>query len=99
MGNIMKIKNYTSQFIAMLTLVFLVSGFQLSSETTISGLLTNESEIIANEAYAGPCGRAGCDGEPLYCKPVVVLSIGSIDMIKHCKGTPPEKQDEDIQSI
>ena len=95
----MKIKNYTSQIIAMLTLVFLVSGFQLSSGTTISGFITSESDIITNEAYAGPCGRAGCDGEPVYCKPVVVLSIGSIEMIKHCKGTPPEKQNEEIQSI
>ena len=95
----MKLKTYLNNLIAIVALITLVGGFQISSDTTISSLIKSETELIENEAYAGPCGRAGCDGEPVYCKPVVVLSIGSIEMIKHCKGTPPQKQNEEIESI
>jgi uncharacterized low-complexity protein len=88
---IMRIKTYISNAIAVFTLIALVSGFQFSTEksTTASENLTSiESVLGIEDAYAGPCGRAGCDGEPTYCTAVTVLNIGSIQIIKHCQGTP-----------
>lgn len=88
----MKFKTFLNNLIAIFAILALAGGFQISSENIVTDLVTTESEIVMNEAYAGPCGRAGCDGQPTYCEPVVVFNIGSIEVIKHCKGTPPEEE-------
>ncbi|MFP8488533.1 hypothetical protein ACKGJO_05475 [Gracilimonas sp. Q87] len=81
----MKIKNYTSQIIAMLTLVFLVSGFQLKS--TDSETRSLENIVGIEEAYAGPCGDAGCDGSPGYCGTTTVVKVLGWRITKDCVGS------------
>ena len=56
-------------------------------------MTTFESTIGIEEAYAGPCGRRGCDGQPVYCASYVVFELGGIQIIRHCDG---EKEEEEI---
>ena len=66
----MKIKNYINKIVAIAMVVALVSGFQFNnSEGTMTSL---ESMIGIEEAYAGPCARAGCIGGPDLCMTVEV---------------------------
>ncbi len=88
----MKIKNYINQFVAILTVVTLVSGFQIS---TNDGMVnTFESVIGIEEAYAGPCGRRGCVGKVGYCTTYVILEIGGVQMVRHCDGDKKSDVDE-----
>jgi len=82
----MKIKSFISNIVAALTLVALVSGFQVQS--TEAGVLSLEKAVGIEEAYAGPCGSAGCDGLDMYCTSVTVFHIGDIQILKDCDGTP-----------
>lgn len=80
----MKIKQYVNKLVAIAAVVALVSGFQFSNaEGTMSTL---ESTIGIEKAYAGPCGRRGCDGSNAYCDTYSVLEIGGIHIVRHCDG-------------
>ncbi len=80
----MKIKNYINQFVAILTVVTLVSGFQIS---TNDGMVsTIESAIGIEEAYAGPCGRRGCSGTEGFCTAYAVVEVGAFKMMRYCEG-------------
>ncbi|MEX0722965.1 MAG: hypothetical protein WD053_03765 [Gracilimonas sp.] len=69
----------------MITLVALVSGFQIqSSETEVISL---EKVIGIEEAYAGPCGDAGCDGNPGYCGTTTVVKVLGWRVTKDCVGS------------
>lgn len=86
----MKIKNYINKIVAIAAVVALVSGFQL--ENTEGAMATFESTIGIEEAYAGPCGNRGCDGQPVYCATYVVFEIGGIQVMRHCDGEKKEKE-------
>lgn len=91
----MKFKTYINNIIAVITLLALVGGFQISTENsdaTSNNLTTVESMLGVNEANAGPCGAAGCDGADMYCTSVTVLHIGDWQMKKDCDGNPPEEE-------
>jgi len=87
----MKIKNYINKIVAIVTLVALVSGFQYKN--TEGTMRTLESTIEIEEAYAGPCGRRGCDGKISDCDGTAytVFAVGNIEITRYCTG---EKQDE-----
>ncbi len=88
----MRIKNYINQFVAILTFVTLVSGFQIS---TNDGMVnTIESAIGIEEAYAGPCGNKGCTGKEGFCTSYVVLEIGGIQVVRYCSGIKRNDDDE-----
>ena len=81
----MKIKQYINKLVAIAAVVALVSGVQFSNaEGTMATL---ESAIGIEEAYAGPCGDAGCDGKPGYCGTVTVIKIFKFRMTKDCTGS------------
>ncbi|MTI88325.1 MAG: hypothetical protein FH748_10185 [Balneolaceae bacterium] len=80
----MSIKKYINNFVAILAVVTLVSGFQISDSQGIVQSL--ETTIGVEEAYAGPCGRRGCDGTAVYCTSYVVLEIGNTRWIRDCEG-------------
>ena len=85
----MKIKTYITNIVAIITLVVLVSGFQFNS---IDKQINTADQIFGiEEAYAGPCGAAGCDGADMYCTSATVIHIGAWKMEKDCKGNPPEQ--------
>lgn len=88
----MKIKTYISNVVAALTLVALVSGFQVKSAEV--EVLSTEKGIGIEEAYAGPCERRGCDGEPVYCTSYYIVEIGNGGIIRHCEGTPLEEDEQ-----
>ncbi|MFD2532444.1 hypothetical protein ACFSVN_08310 [Gracilimonas halophila] len=87
----MKLKAYITNIVAILSLVILVSGFQIqlseSDDISLEGIVGMET------AYAGPCGAAGCDGADMYCTSVTVVHIGNWQMKKDCKGNPPEEKE------
>ncbi len=84
----MKIKNYINQFVAILTVVTLVSGFQIS---TNDGMVnTFESVIGIEEAYAGPCNDNGCIGGDDDCMTVRIL-WGAFE--RTCQTTVRENND------
>jgi hypothetical protein len=81
----MKIKNYINKIVAIAAVVALVSGFQL--ENTEGVMATFESTIGLEEAYAGPCGAAGCEGKTGYCgKEVTVVKVLDWELKKECHG-------------
>ncbi len=81
----MKIKNYINKVVAIAAVVALVSGFQLgNAEGTMTTL---ESTVGIEEAYAGPCGDAGCDGKPGYCGTVTVIKVFKWRATKDCTGS------------
>lgn len=56
---------------------------------------SNAMEISAHveEAYAGPCGRRGCEGNSGDCGEAhTVLEIGGIEITRHCKGSKASQQ-------
>lgn len=61
----MKIKNYLNKIVAIVAVVALVSGFQLNNAE--GKMISLDSAIGIEEAYAGPCGREGCVGGPDLC--------------------------------
>ncbi|MEP1152308.1 MAG: hypothetical protein ABJH08_11325 [Balneola sp.] len=80
----MNIKHYINKFVAILALATLVSGFQFNNA---QGAMVNlESAVGIEEAYAGPCGNRGCDGQPVYCDSYVVFEVGGVQVIRHCNG-------------
>lgn len=73
----------------------LVGGFQITSSN--NNQLSTEAFSLdmafgIEEAYAGPCGAAGCDGADMYCTSATVIHIGNWEVSKDCKGNPPEKE-------
>lgn len=93
----MKIKTWLNNIIAVIAVLTLVGGFQVN--TSADGQLEStavsiESVINVEEAYAGPCGRRGCDGQPVYCTSYVVMEIGGIQVIRHCKGKKTQVSEE-----
>jgi hypothetical protein len=92
----MKFKIYITNIIAALTLVVLVSGFQIqfseSDDASIEGIVGIET------AYAGPCGAAGCVGKTGYCgKEVTVIKILDWELDKECHGEDKSDGTEPIQ--
>lgn len=81
----MKIKQYLNKIVAIAAVVTLVSGFQIS--TADGSMATLESTIGIEEAYAGPCGDAGCDGKPGYCGTVTIIKIFKFRATKDCTGS------------
>ncbi|MFY0685022.1 MAG: hypothetical protein JXR20_10755 [Balneola sp.] len=80
----MNIKHYINKFVAILALATLVSGFQFNNA---QGAMVNlESAVGIEEAYAGPCGRRGCDGSAAYCDSYTVFEVGGIVVERHCDG-------------
>lgn len=93
----MKIKTYVSNTLAVCTLVALLSGFQISSPDSVTNNLTSmESMLGVKNAYAGPCGDAGCDGNPGYCGTTTVIKVFGLKLDKDCvgseKGDFPDKK-------
>jgi|GEM_PF-777456 hypothetical protein len=85
----MKIKTWLNNIIAIVAVVTLVGGFQVNSATNsqlTSAAVSIETAIGVEEAYAGPCGRRGCDGQPVYCTSYTVFEVGGVQVIRHCKG-------------
>ncbi|HBQ60830.1 MAG TPA: hypothetical protein DD671_14730 [Balneolaceae bacterium] len=65
----MKIKEKISSVIAILTLMVLVSGFQIDNKVQGSNLsLVNDQTV-----YAGPCNDNGCVGGTDMCMVVEIL--------------------------
>jgi len=80
----MKIKQYFNRIVAIATFATLVSGVQF---TNTDGTMTNfDSTFGIEEAYAGPCGDAGCDGKPGYCGTVTVVKVFKFRITKDCTG-------------
>lgn len=81
----MKIKTYISNAIAIFTLIMLVGGFQFNNVNT--EVNTTDKLLGVEEAYAGPCGSAGCVGKTGYCgKEVTVVKILDWELDKECYG-------------
>lgn len=80
----MKIKQFLNKIVAIAAVFALVSGFQFN--TAEGSMATLESAIGMEEAYAGPCGRRGCDGSNVYCDSYTILEIGGVHIIRHCDG-------------
>lgn len=97
----MKVKTYINNIIAVVTLVVLVSGFQISAENsdaTSNNLTSVESILGVKEAYAGPCGDAGCVGKTGYCgKEVTVVKILNWELDKECHGEDKSDGTEPVQ--
>jgi hypothetical protein len=83
----MKVKNYINKIVAVAAVVALVSGFQLNNAE--GGMTTLESTIGIEEAYAGPCGRRGCEGRISDCDGTSynVLVLGNLEIKRFCTGT------------
>ncbi len=49
---------------------------------------TIESAIGIEEAYAGPCGRRGCEGRVGDCDGTsyTIFAIGDLEIYRYCKG-------------
>ena len=81
----MKIKQYINKLVAITAVFALVSGFQFSNAE--GAMATLESTIGIEEAYAGPCGDAGCVGSTGYCGiEVTVLKVLDWELKKECHG-------------
>lgn len=83
---------------ALVTVLMLVGGFQMSTSTAnqlIPSNISLDTVLGIEEAYAGPCGRRGCDGEKTYCTTYYIIEIGDGGIIRHCKGTPLEEEEEE----
>ncbi|MCH2450475.1 MAG: hypothetical protein MK198_10055 [Gracilimonas sp.] len=83
----MKLKTYVNNIVAIIAIVTLVGGFQVSRGESAKELVSIESKLGLNEAYAGPCARRGCDGMPSYCTSYYVIEIGNGGWLRHCNGT------------
>ena len=90
----MKIKTYLNKIVAIAAVVALVSGFQFNNAE--GAMVTLESTIGMEEAYAGPCGNRGCDGSNAYCDTYAVLEIAGIRVLRDCKGV--KNTSEEIKS-
>jgi hypothetical protein len=91
----MKIKTWINNIIAIFAVVTLVGGFQVDSAADsqlTSAAVSIETAIGVEEAYAGPCGRRGCDGSNTYCGTYTVLEIGGIHIVRHCDGNKKETE-------
>ena len=88
----MKIKQYLNKIVAIAAVITLVSGFQIS--TADGSMATLESTTGVEKAYAGPCGRRGCDGSPAYCDAYTVFEIGGVHVIRHCDGVKKDSPDQ-----
>ncbi|HSH24764.1 MAG TPA: hypothetical protein VLA13_04420, partial [Massilibacterium sp.] len=71
-------KSYIQNIAAIVTVLMLVGGFQLNStDYSKSGTdyFSLDKAFGIEEAYAGPCGDAGCDGKPGFCGSVTVVKV------------------------
>lgn len=93
----MKIKDYINKIVAIAMVVALVSGFQL--ENAEGAMTTFESTIGIEEAYAGPCGRRGCDGRISDCDGTsyTVFAIGNVEITRYCTGV--KSNPEELESM
>ncbi|MFA5669691.1 MAG: hypothetical protein WC967_10615 [Balneolaceae bacterium] len=85
----MKIKAYINNIAALVTVLMLVGGFQMSTSTTNSLIPSNislDTVLGIEEAYAGPCGRRGCNGSENLCTSYTVLEIRGIQITRYCSG-------------
>tara|TARA_R110002073_G_scaffold63924_1_gene160174 strand:+ start:1263 stop:1538 length:276 start_codon:yes stop_codon:yes gene_type:complete len=82
----MKIKNYINKIVAIAAVVALVSGVQFNNAE--GKMTTFESTIGIEEAYAGPCGRRGCDGKISDCDGTsyTIFAVGNIEITRYCTG-------------
>lgn len=81
----MKFKAYITNIVAILSLVVLVSGFQI--QLSESDDISLEGIVGMQTAYAGPCGAAGCVGKKGYCgKEVTVIKFFDWEIDKECHG-------------
>ena len=77
---------------------FLVAGFQIPDPN--SEKMHNILYFLGlEEAYSGPCGRRGCEGDVGECTSYVVFELGNTVVIRHCKGTMSEDSEEDDNHI
>lgn len=90
----MKIKTYLNKIVAIAAVVALVSGFQFNNAE--GAMVTLESTIGMEEAYAGPCARRGCDGKISDCDGTTytIFAIGNIEITRYCTGDKINLMDE-----
>lgn len=87
----MKIKTYIQHLLATVVLIMLVGGFQFTTdnESKTSTISLTESILGVEEAYAGPCADAGCDGDSGYCGTTTVVKLFGLRITKDCVGSEP----------
>ncbi|MFN1835977.1 hypothetical protein AB2B38_012000 [Balneola sp. MJW-20] len=81
----MKIKTILSNTMAAVILFAMVSGFQVESDQ--GNLTLIDKALGVEQAYAGPCGDAGCDGKAGYCGTVTVIKLFNWRLKKDCSGS------------
>lgn len=82
-------KTILSNLLAVSTFLILIAGYQVSEPDKGDSLISLGSYLGIEEAYAGPCGDAGCDGEPGLCGKITVIKFFSWEATRTCKGSKP----------
>lgn len=81
----MKIKNLLANVVAILTVITLIGGFQINAAEQVTTVV--ETVAGVDEAYAGPCGDAGCVGPTTeICRTYNVFNIFNLRLERTCRG-------------
>lgn len=91
-------KKHIQSIIALGVAVLMISGFQVTSQEDITYNL--ENMIGIEEAYAGPCGRLGCETSEGDCggRSHTVFNIGNLELERYCSGVYNSEKDQSIGS-
>ncbi|TYP93631.1 hypothetical protein LX73_1338 [Fodinibius salinus] len=88
-----------SAFVCLLIFNIKVSNNETDAKREVAKRANVIPLVQTQKAFAGPCGRRGCEGSKGDCgESHTVIEIGPIEIIRHCNGTDmdePKKESID----